>query len=238
MKKFNFICLLILIVWLPMPLGSARVWSWTVMEIAIFTLALLWLWQYIRGQETLTPVFYKATPILILWVIWLIYLAFQLMPLPYSWLQWLSPQAAQVHAFSTPTFSTLSVDWHSTAVGLLKSLSYVVLFTLTLLLVNTADRLRWVAYALVFSGLFQAVYGTLMTLSGVEYVFFQEKEFYRGLATGTFINRNHLAGYLVMCLSVGIGLLISQLGQGTPAHTWRVRIVGLFTWILSPKMRL
>jgi len=80
---------------------------------------------------------------------------------------------------------------------------------LTLLIVNTPSRLRWIALALVLSGLFQASYGSLMTLSGLEYGFFHEKIHNRGLATGTFINRNHLAGYLVMCLSVGIGLLIA-----------------------------
>ncbi|RKZ73262.1 MAG: hypothetical protein DRR19_31160 [Candidatus Parabeggiatoa sp. nov. 1] len=233
-----FIALLILIVWLPLPFGSNHAWAWALMEVGIFSLALLWLWQYLRGRQTLTPAFYKAIPILVLWVIWLIYISFQLIPLPYSWVQWLSPQAAQVHAFTNPTFTTLSVAPHSTADGLLKSLSYVLLFTLTLLLVNTQTRLRWIAYVLVFSGLFQALYGSFMTLSGVEYGFFHEKVYGLGLATGTFINRNHVAGYLVMCLSVGIGLLIAQLGNGTTADTWRQRIVAVLSWILSPKMRL
>ncbi|OQY55246.1 MAG: hypothetical protein B6247_08390 [Candidatus Parabeggiatoa sp. nov. 2] len=114
----------------------------------------------------------------------------------------------------------------------------MLLFTLTLLLVNTRSRLRWVAYALVFSGLFQALYGSLMTLSGLEYGFFHEKVYYRDVATGTFINRNHLAAYLVMCLSVGIGLLIAQLGDGKAPSSWRKRVVGLLDWILSPKMLL
>ncbi len=233
-----FISLLILIVWLPLPYGSNHVWAWAVMEVWIFGLALLWLWQYQRGRQTFTPVFYKAIPILVIWVIWLIYITFQCTPLPYAWLQWLSPQTAQAYAFFNPTHTTLSVDPHSTAVGLLKSLSYVLLFTLTLLLVNTRSRLRWVAYALVLCGLFQAVYGGLMTLSGLEYGFFHEKTSGRGLATGTFINRNHLAGYLVMCLSVGIGLLIAQLGNGTSYHTWRQRLVAVLSWIMSPKMVL
>jgi len=109
---------------------------------------------------------------------------------------------------------------------------------LTLLIVNTPSRLRWIALALVLSGLFQASYGSLMTLSGLEYGFFHEKIHNRGLATGTFINRNHLAGYLVMCLSVGIGLLIAQLGHGSDSSTWRQRFLKLLEWILSEKMRL
>jgi len=235
--NISFISLLILIVWLPLPYGSNHAWAWALMEVWIFSLALFWLWQYLRGKAQLTPVFYKAIPILVIWCVWLIYITFQLTPLPYSWLQWLSPQAAQVHAY--PTLSTLSVDPHSTAVGLLKTFSYVLLFILTLLMVNTRARLRWVALALIISGLFQALYGSVMTLSGLEYGFFHEKIHYRGVATGTFINRNHLAGYLVMCLSVGIGLLIAQLGDsGASYSTWRQRFAALLAWIMSPKMLL
>jgi len=209
------------------------------MEVWIFSLALFWLWQYLRGKAQLTPVFYKAIPILVIWIVWLIYVTFQIIPLPYFSVELLSPQAAEVYAFTNPSLITLSVDPYSTGVGLLKSLSYVLLFTLTLLIVNNRTRLLWVAYALVFSGLFQAIYATLMTSYGLEYgAFFHEKIHNRGLATGTFINRNHLAGYLEMCLSVGIGLLIAQLGQGSQDTNWRERFVGVLAWILSPKMLL
>ena len=76
---------------------------------------------------------------------------------------------------------------------------------------NSAARLRLLLSVLVFSGTFQAVYGALMVLSGLELGFFVEKYAGLGVATGTFVNRNHLAGYLVMCLAAGTGLLMSQL---------------------------
>jgi len=54
------------------------------------------------------------------------------------------------------------------------------------------------AWTLLLSGTFQAVFGTLGAISeGTS-------------ASGTFINRNHLAGYLEMTLAVGIGLLIAD----------------------------
>ncbi|OAD19239.1 conserved hypothetical protein, membrane [Candidatus Thiomargarita nelsonii] len=83
--NISFISLLILIVWLPLPYGSNHAWAWALMEVWIFSLALFWLWQYLRGQAQLTPVFYKAIPILVIWCVWLIYITFQLTPLPYSW---------------------------------------------------------------------------------------------------------------------------------------------------------
>jgi O-antigen ligase len=245
-----FISLLLLIIWLPLPLGSNHPWAWAIMEVWIFSLALLWVWKYFHGQVELTPVFFQAKWIIIAWIVWLSYLGLQCLPLPYAIIEQLSPQAAHFHTLGTmvntvkttanslPPRMTLSVAPHLTAVALLKSISYVLLFVLILLLITRPQRLQWLAYTLVFSGLFQAVYGSLMTLSGLEYGFFHEKFTYRGFATGTFINRNHLASYLVMCLSSGIGLLIAQLGSDYSATTWQQRLRSILAWLLSEKMRL
>ncbi|HDN27563.1 MAG TPA: O-antigen ligase domain-containing protein [Thioploca sp.] len=237
-----FIGFLVLMFWLPVPLGSNHAWAWAFMEVWIFGLSLVWLWGFLHGHVRLTSVFYKAKPILILLILWLIYIGFQCFPLPYLLVEFLSPEAAHLQTLVTtegshPATATLSVDSHATTVSLLKSISYVLLFVLTLLLVKRRKRLRWLAYTLVFSGLFQAVYGSLMTLSGMEYGFFHEKIYYTEVATGTFVNRNHLAGYLEMCLAVGIGLLIAQLGDSTNM-TWRQHLRSVVAWLLSDKMRL
>jgi len=238
-----FIGFLILMFWLPLPLGSNRPWAWAIMEVAIFSLFLVWLWGFLHGRFRLTEAFQKAKQVLILFVLWLVYVAFQCIPLPYWLVEFLSPQAAYLQALSAsteghlPLTATLSVEPHTTTVSLLKSISYVLLFVLTLLLVKRHKRLRWLGYAIVLSGVFQAVYGSLMTLSGLEYGFFHQKEHYTGLATGTFINRNHLAGYLELCLAVGIGLLIAQLTDSTNT-TWRQRLRSVLSWLLSEKMRL
>jgi len=59
-------------------------------------------------------------------------------------------------------------------------------------------------------------------------------------AVGTFVNRNHLAGYLCMTLSVGIGLMMARLGhQKRNQHAnWKTRLASAFEFVLSPKMRL
>ncbi|MCP4697348.1 MAG: hypothetical protein GY862_10925 [Gammaproteobacteria bacterium] len=234
--------LLVLMVWAPLPYASNHAWAWAILEIGIFTLTLVWLWKYLRGEVSLTPVFHKARPILILWLMVLLYIGFQCLPLPHSWVESISSQAAWLHSLpkdisARAESAALSVDPYATTVGLLKTLSYVLLFSLALLTVRSRTRIRQIAYALVFSGLFQAVYGSLMTLSGLEFGFFHEKVHGRGVATGTFVNRNHLAGYLGMCLAMGIGLLIAQLEESSE-NGWRQRLVSLFAWILSAKMRL
>jgi O-antigen ligase len=63
-----------------------------------------------------------------------------------------------------------------------------------------------------------------MMLSGVDWGFFAPKDFGRGLATGTYINRNHYANLLLLALSAGIGLLLARMdlrGAGTARQRMR-----------------
>ncbi|MCK5719275.1 MAG: O-antigen ligase family protein [Thiomargarita sp.] len=234
--KSIFIALLILIIWLPMPLASNRPWAWAIMAIWILILSFIWLKHFYYGRVKFTPVFYHAKYVLILWSLWLIYIIFQIIPLPYSWVQWISPKVASLQFFIPHTI-TLSIEPYATSISLLHSICYILLFMLVLLLVNRRKRLRWLAYSLLLSGLFQAIYGSMMTLSNLEYGFFHQKIYGLGVATGTFINRNHFAGYLEICLAIGIGLLISQLSH-TSNTTWKQHIKSLLSWLMSNKMQL
>ncbi len=120
---------------------------------------------------------------------------------------------------------------------LLKTVCLIELFCLTLLLVDSSRRLRLLVSALVLCGVFQAVYGTLMTVTGTEHIWNQPKTHHLGVATGTFVGRTHLAGYLEMTLSLGIGLLIANLEQGSP-RTWRQRLRSWTNTLLGEKARV
>lgn len=227
---YGFIALLM---WLPLPLGSNRVWAWSIMEIWVLALSLLWLTQYLRGRVTVNQVFLRAWPVTSCLVLVCLWMQFQLIPLPADLLKFLSPAAFEIHT-ATNTEFTLSLNLYSTRFSVLHTLSYILIFSLTLLVINDRRRLVLLAQILVISGVFQATYGSLMTLSGAEYGFFFEKEYYRGVATGTFVNRNHLAGYLEICLAVGIGLMVAQLSD-TSATSWRKRFRKFLQSLLSSK---
>ncbi len=212
--RLIYIGFLVLIAWLPLPLGSNRPWSWAIMEVWVYVLAILWLIAFLFNKVRITTTFKSAKVVIILLCLWLIWILIQITPLPASWVAMLSPMAASHYSMipeGSTSLITLSVDPHATKAGFLKSLAYVLIFCLTLLLIRRRRRVRQLAYVLIFSGLYQAVYGSLITLSGVEYAFFTEDVVTFDLATGTFTNRNHYAGYLVMCLSVGIGIMIASL---------------------------
>ncbi|GAB3274077.1 O-antigen ligase family protein [Parahaliea aestuarii] len=213
---------LALLFWLPLPLGSNRWWALALFELAAMILAMVWLVLYLRGRLTTGAALAQAAPALFLLVAALAWMCLQIVPLPPAWIAVLSPEAMRVHELSGSS-PTLSLNPFASRAALFESLSLVLVFCLTLVLVNSRQRLRALSIVLIVSGVCQAAYGSLMTLSGLEYGFVVEKEAYRGVATGTFVNRNHLAGYLELCLAVGIGLLLSELAQERSPH-WRAGV--------------
>jgi len=77
------------------------------------------------------------------------------------------------------------------------------------------------------SGLFQALYGSYEYLSGHQHIFGFAKRYYLSEATGTFINRNHFAGYLALTLPFALGILLGSTRLDRTRGTWKQRLVRL-----------
>jgi hypothetical protein len=234
-----FYSLLILMVWLPLPLGSARPWAEAIFEIWVGVLAILWMVGFNRNRVTPGAAFYGARKVLWLLLAWLSFVALQMLPLPELLVHLVSPESLAIYRRAGVTgWTTLSLHSYATFLFWLRSVAYVILFALILLLVNNKHRLVMLGYLIVFSAVFQAFYGSMMTLSGFEYGFFIKKSSYVGFATGTFVNRNHLAGYLEMASAVGIGLLLATTTSSEAVRTWRHRVRNLIQLLLSQKLVL
>lgn len=231
-----FAVYLAILVWVPLPFASNRPWGAGLMVLLLSVVMFLWLLLFAAGRVQLSREAWRQMrlPFTLLALVQL-WLLLQCIPLPRVVIEALSPQAYAWHI--QQGWLTLSLDVAATRFYLLQGCALTAGFFLTTALVNSQSRLRLLLQILVFSGTFQAAYGAFMVLSGVEYGFFVEKYAGQGVATGTFVNRNHLAGYLVMCLSAGIGLLLSQLSVHRPAN-WKHRLEGWLRMLMSPKIRL
>lgn len=228
--RWLFAAYLALLVWVPVPLGSNRAWSWAVLEIWVMLIAVGWLVGYIRGRHEPGNVLRKSWPMLVCLAAWVAYVWLQLLPLPIGLLELLSPESARWHSAAVPAGSLsaapLTLDRYGTLEAALKSTAYATFFALSLVLLSTRDRIRATTYALIVSGILQALYGTILSFSAPD-----------GLASGTFVNRNHFAAYLVMCLSVGIGVLIASL-SGRTVRDWGQFLRSAVQWLITPKMAL
>ena len=209
LERFLVGGLLLLLLWLPLPLGSNRDWAIGLLLIAIGVLASGWAfaqWRGLLGRNSRNTL-QAARPMLLLLLAAQLWVA----------VQWLGG---------------LSANNGATFQSLLLGLGYCLLFMLSVSLCNTRKRLTLLLATLVVSGTLQAFWGSFMTLSGTEWLLVGPKTTGTGVATGTFVNRNHLAGYLEITLACGIGLLLA-LRDGRPFN-W----VNLLELLLGPKARL
>jgi len=223
-ERGALVVFLALLVWAPFPLGSNRAWAWTILEAGIFVSAALWTIGWMRYRHGSLAVVRAARPAFALLGVWLAYLALHWIPLPADLVRALSPQSAAVHALAAPYIGghwiTLSIDPNASLVFWLKSCAWATAFFLTLALAHTRERARLIALVLVLSGLAQAVYGGLMHLAGANLEIFGAQIAHGAQASGGFVNRNHLAGFLEITLALGIGLLVGSL-RDTGQRNWR-----------------
>jgi putative inorganic carbon (HCO3(-)) transporter len=233
---------LALLVWAPFPLGSNRAWAWTILEAGLCLAAALWVAGWLQRRHGSLAVVRAARPAFALLAAWLAYLALHWTPLPAGLVGILSPQAAAVHALAAPyapqdAWITLSLDPNASFLFWLKSCAWAIAFFLTLALANTRERARLIALALVLSGLVQAVYGGLMHLSGTDLAIFGVRIPHSLQASGGFVNRNHLAGFLEITLALGIGLMVGSLRE-SGQRSWRQFWRDMAQLLLSPKAPL
>ena len=234
--RWVFYGLLALLVWAPLPLGSNRVWAIGLLLMLVSLLllgSLLAWWRYpVLAWQRLSqfkwPLGLLGCMLLLAWL--------QNLPLPPNWVAAISPNAAAAQA-GAPSM-TLSLDIHQSRIMASLSFVYFAAFLLAALTVRQASRLDLLARTLVWSGVAQAVLAVVLLSIKADYrIFFDHLT--HGQAKGSFVYHNHLAGYLCMTLSVGIGLMLARLsGKPTRHHNWRSRLLATLEFILSPKMRL
>ena len=237
-----FVALLVFLLWIPIPLGSNRPWSWAVLEVWSFMMVIAWIALWALGKVTIPDSLRGAWPALALLTLWLVEQAIHLVPFPSSCVAILSPESFKMHSAVEELgihqeWMTLSTDPHASHVSMLKSLAYSCVFLLALALLNRRSRIKTAAHVLVYSAVAFSVYAVLMHLAGSPVELFGTIIPHGDSASGTYPNRNHFAGYLEMMLALGIGLLIAGLSERR-IDGWKKFLRATIEWILSPKMIL
>ena len=234
--RWVFRGLLALIFWLPFPLGSNRTFAVAILILsAVILLAGVgYAWRHApaallaRLQPFRWPVLLLGLFVTIPWL--------QLLPMSASLLGAISPQALAVHGGESTL--RLTLDPQQTQLYAALSFAYWSIFVVALLTVRSAQRLDRLATCIVFSGLLQAVLGALLFSVGASYSLFYSEVLHNRIK-GAFVYHNSMAGYMELCLSVGIGLMIARLGdESGRLRNWRSRATAVIDFLLSEKMRL
>jgi len=238
--KHLYYLFLLLLLWAPIPLGSNRPWSAMLLVFLSAALLSLWLLLFLKEKVQITPSIFRARWALICLVCFQAWIFLQIIPLPTSWVAVLSSTAFSQYQFVTHSeFIPLSVSNDSGLKDGVLGIGLLFSFLLTLLLVNTQERKQIFFTCLVISGVIQAIVGLVMVFVDHEIILNIEQLFHehKNAASSTFVNSNHFAGYINICLALGIGLLISQFNSQKHS-SWQAQVRAAIATLLSPKMRL
>ena len=139
----------------------------------------------------------------------------QIIPLPAAVVSVLSPRAYAIYAglvrdaiIAPSSWLTLSLSPSATLAELILILCYGLFGYLVLRTVRSRGRAEILVVVILASALFQAFYGMAETFSGHEMILGRPKRYNLGSVTGTYVNRNHFAGFLEMAFPLSLGYLL------------------------------
>ncbi len=95
---------------------------------------------------------------------------------------------------------------------------------------SAGRRSRWLFFFLVLLGLVEALFGLSQALGGVDRIFAYERKLGQ-IASGTFINRNHFAGFANMGLGLTLGWLYTGFARGRGRGEHRSETLA-WSWLL------
>ena len=205
---FAFIALCVVLALLPIPLGANRDWVWPAWAVVVGVLVAILGAGAALGRWRVSSAMSSSRIAL-----------------------------ALLFAFVVLGWIAGSVDADATSRKVLVDAAAAGTTLLVVWLADSRKRLTWLAAVLFAAGVGEALYGSFMVLSGIEWGFGGPKIAGRGWATGTFVNRNHLAGFLELTAALGIGMLVAQLG-GAREEGLRGHVRGAVRLLLGPKLLL
>ena len=224
--------ILLLLIYLPVAFGGVTEYAAVALETVSGLSLLVWLVKILvrrrnlpggmmpspkklRRYLTLTPIpgfFFLAA--------FLLFIGIQHIPMPRALVQHISPKSYELYAeaattigHAIPAYMPLSVNTHATEVEFFKYLAYALIFFLIIQTVNTPQQIRRFHIVLISMGLLEAALGIVSFLS-------QHAMFWEFTLSGSFINKNHFAGYLAMIILLGLGILFTRFekARSRPIH--------------------
>ncbi|MGQ0793677.1 MAG: O-antigen ligase family protein [Deltaproteobacteria bacterium] len=211
LNKLILALILSLLVVSPILYGSVEALPKVMLELVAYLLFALWLvWLMITGQK-LDLKASTIAPLLGLIAVGLI----QILPLPDFILGVLSGESlaiwrenqselAKVGFTPAPRFFTISLYPHGTWNEIVLLTSYIVFGIVVSKRLNTRASASAVLIAVAAVAFYEAIYGIYGFMTNTQTV---PQASLVGVvsATGTFVNRNHFAGFLEMCIPLMLG---------------------------------
>ena len=276
------ILLILLLIFTPIAFGSQVLWAFSLMELGILLIIILWAVQGLSYQSSVTRSltnnkslitnnYFLITTLLLSLFLGLV--LFQMIPLQAGIIKVISPKTYELRSqlsvispvtnnqseienlkseifssvFQNPQSKTANPQSSSlkpqspsitlsffplgTKIEFFKWLTLAGLFMFLLHWRLSGNRYRVTNHliiAILLVGVFESLYGIFEFFSGHRHIFYVDWSSRISSVTGTFLNRNYFAGYLLMVIPLSIGFLFSrEANQHRRFMGWRHRLSSL-----------
>jgi len=211
----------------PLFFGGVGYYAYTFITLGILAGSLLLLAANVTKDRKSGSYQFRFlnTPLNLPFLVLLLFLIFQILPLPPSLLKFLSPEAWIIGEKSLAAslivgsgepvgaWFSLAPYGHPVAMSLVRMTVYGLFFLGLAQTITSTKRIRTAVLCILLLGSFEALYGMIQTFSGNEHIWWLKKLFYRGDVSGTYVNRNHFAGLMeiiIMLATVYVGVLTER----------------------------
>ena len=218
--------LIFLLIFTPIAFGSMELWAFSLMELGILLVIILFaidkiIISFRNNAITHSPINASThlrnnasthLPIYAVLSLFLLLILLQMLPLPPGIVKVLSPKTFFLRntlSFEPSALSfRLSFVPFATKIEFLKWLTLSGLFFFLLNWRNSNKDVIPLIIIIMFVGIAESLYGMLEFFSGHRYILNLDMKI--SSVTGTFINRNYFAGYLLMVIPLSVGYFFSR----------------------------
>ena len=225
----GFYLFVFLLIFSPLAFGTVEPWSLTVMEIVSFSSLVLFL---LRNRRNSSFSLYKIPGILPLCLL-LLYIAFQLIPLPPAILGFIAPSTNDLYqstlfVFEPGQWATLTIHKKATVMEFFRIASYASFYVLTIQFLARKEYLtKTIMIIVVFASMlsFFSILQHILSNNKIYWI----RQLPQGATSlfGPYVNRNHYAGLLEMVFPLILCLFLYYKPQ-VRYHTLRDKITAIF----------
>jgi O-antigen ligase len=224
--------ILALLIFTPLPAASVYEWSVLVIQLAVLvmTAAYILMKEKPQNNEFLSLAFKWPKKI---FMAFFIFVFIQFLPLPKFLVRIFSPAAYDYQTtfavdFSKMKFMSFSLIPSYTLQKALELLAYFLLIFLVVKTVTRRQQIQRILAVVIAMGICEALYGMFELYNKNPRILFYKKIYNLDSVTGTFVNRNHLSGYLEMIIPLAIGLIIARIDFfSSSTLSWREKLLRL-----------
>ena len=145
---------------------------------------------------------------ILLYIIFLIYLIFQILPLPINLLKFFSPEKLKlINLLDNISFSSISLSPSNSFFQILNFLSLLLIVFICRMILYTERHKYRFFFFLSLIGFITSIIAVLFYLNGNPDILNFKNSYYKNASTGFFINRTVSAVFLIFCLISSLELL-------------------------------